>query len=103
MIESGLQQIHPDTRAHEHLAARAVTSCAPEEIAAALKVLDAMMHPDTIEELAQDMTCDEAGQPLTDTPQRKLTYQTWIRADAIALGLHDVRESLAQAIEARKS
>lgn len=103
MVDSGPQQIHPDTRAHQHLAARAVAGCSSEEVAAALKVMDVMMHPDTIEELAQDMTCDDAGRPLTDTPQRRLMQQTWIRADAIALGLHDVREALGQAIEARRA
>lgn len=101
MVESDPQQIHPDTRAHHHMAARAVEGCSSEEVAAALKVLDVMMHPDTIEELAQDMTCDEAGRPLTDTPQRRLMHKTWLRADGIALGLHDVREALGQAAYAR--
>lgn len=97
--ENSQRQIHPDTRALEHLAAHTVAGCPPEDIAATLRVLDAMMHPDPVEELARDMTCDAWGMPLTDTPLHGLTHQTWIRADAIALRLYDVRQALAQAAE----
>ena len=91
------EQLDPDTRAHEHLAAYAANRCSAEDIAATLRVLDAMMRPDAVEELAARMTCDQWGMPRVDTAYRKLRHQTWVKADALALRLYGVRQALVWA------
>jgi len=83
--ESGKRAHDREDRAHDHLAAAAVRTCPPEDIAATLRVLEAMGDEEHLRPLRAQMTRDTSGNPIMDTPEQRLAQGTW--SDAYDLGL----------------
>ena len=86
--------IDPDDRAHDHLAAAALRLCAPEDIDATMRVLTALQSDSLLQSLAEKITHDPHGNPVTDTPDQKLTQATWSAAHALQGRLRDLTTAL---------
>lgn len=97
--ESGKRSTDSTDRAHDHLAAMAASTCSPEDIAAALRVLEAMTDEDHLRPLAAQMTRDPYGNPIMDTPEQKLTQGTWSDAHNLSMRLGDVTNALRHAAD----
>lgn len=96
-FESGKRGTCADDRAHDTLAASAAARCTPEDVAAALRVLDAMGDRGAVEKLARHIATDSCGNPLIDTPERHLAQATWSEANELGYRLESIRAALAHA------
>lgn len=97
--ESGKRAHDPDDRAHDHLAAAAVRTCPPDDIAATLRVLEAMRDEEHLRPLLAQMTRDLSGNPITDTPKQQLAQSTWSIAYELGERLRSIIYALRHAAE----
>lgn len=96
--ESGKRSTSAADRAEDHLCAAAVSTCSPEDIAAAIRVLDAMADQAHLEPLIAQMTRDPAGNPIMDTPERRLAQATFSYAHDLADRAWSLAGSLRNAV-----
>lgn len=97
--ESGKRPTDSDDRAHDHLAAAAVAACAPEDIAATLRVLETITDEELLRPLYDAKTRDSSGNPITRTPEQQLAQATWADADDLSDRLRSVSYALAHAAD----
>lgn len=97
--ESGKRATDSTDRAHDHLAAAAVRNCSPEDIAAAVRVLEAMTDEDHLEPLRAQMTRDPYGNPIMDTPEQQLAQGTWSDAYDLSMRLGNLISALRHAAD----
>lgn len=95
--ESGRRKTSPEDTAADFLADAVVGVCSPEDVAATLRVLDAMTDQSLTEHLADRMTLDQFGNPVMDTPETAFAQRTWSKATDLADRLRDLRAVLAHA------
>lgn len=101
--ESGKRATDPNGRAHDHLAAGAVQASSPEEVAAAVRVLNAMADQALLKPLLAEMTTDISGNPIMDTPDQRLAQCTWSDAQQLTDRLQHITSALSHAATAARA
>lgn len=95
--ESGRLESNPGDHAQNLIAANAVEQCAAEDIQAAIRVLEVMADEKVPNELAQAMTTDGVGNPITDTGPQRFAQELWSSANNQTGRLREVLDALRNA------
>lgn len=83
------------------VAAYAVEIVDPPDVQAALRVLALMSDTDHVKDLQRQMTCDNQGNPIRDTPDQAQAYRRWFDAVAAEREILSLGEALSKADIAR--
>lgn len=91
----------PDESARDHLAKHLAAEVDVDALTAALRVLNVVANA-PVDELADKITDDGYGNPVTDTPQQKHAQATWSHAYDLTDRAHGWADLITQALEAKE-
>lgn len=91
----------PQESAREYLARHLAAEVDPDALTGALRVLNVVADT-SVDELADRITEDAYGNPVTDTPQQKHAQATWSHAYDLTDRAHGWADLITQALEAKE-